>query len=284
MAGGFPVGLQWAAGIDFVAASTTYGATLTASASANTKGSYTQLISSTAQSASWIEVTIKGATANSSVLIDIAVGAAGSEIVVIPNIVYITAATVQTRHFNVAVPCSVPAGSRIAARCQAITGSHTAIVAVRLFADVQGAHAPGATGYDAYNIATTGSVVTDSTDPGGSANTKGAYTQLTASTSRDYQGFFLSVGPNNLSTSSITLPKWALDIAVGAAGSEIVIMADQNLYSATTSSAVAPVLPGALGYYPIFIPKGSRVAARAQCSVTTATGRLLGIGFYGCPL
>lgn len=280
MAGGFPVGLQWAPVNDYVAASTTYGIAVASSVSANTKGSFVQLVAATSQDATWLEVFIRCATASSTLLVDIAVGGAGAEIVIIPNIMLFVTGTAPARALNIAVPCSIPAGSRISARCQA-GASRTCQVGVRLFNDAMGSYQLPGVLIDAYNVNTATSLVTNSVDPGGSANTKGAYAELTSSTTSSYQGFFLAVGPGNSTTSSTTTPLWGLDIAIGAAGSEIVILPDQLLEAATTSSQASPIQPPALGYYPIPIPAGSRIAARAQCSATTANGRLLGVAFYG---
>lgn len=280
MAGGFPVGLQMAPAVDFTAAGTTYGTTLTASASANTMGSYAQLVAATTQTTSWAQISLRTTGATRSFLVDIAVGGAGSEMIVVNNLLFSVGGTAQARMISVLVPLTIPAGSRIAARCQSTTASATCFISMILFADAMGSNQHSGSYLQTYNANSATSFTINAVDPGATANTKGAYAQLSAS-STAFRGFFLAVGPSSNTTSTTGTPLWALDIAFGSAGSEIVVVPDLQLMGATTSAAVVPSLPSTLGYFPIPIPAGIRVAARAQCSSNTATGRVLGVTFYG---
>ena len=93
-----------------------------------------------------------------------------------------------------------------------------------------------------------------------SANTKGAYAQLSAATS--YDSAWVAVTINKPSTAA----KYLVDIATGAASSETVIIANL-LYNPRSSASVAT----AKTYlFPVSIPKGTRISARSQCSTTSS--------------
>lgn len=91
---------------------------------------------------------------------------------------------------------------------------------------------------------------------------KGAWAEVFASLANDTYGLMIQVHNSATSAANRT---YAIDIGVGAAGTETVIIPDLIGSSAATMDA-----RGGLWYYfPVFIPAGSRVAARAQGSVTT---------------
>ena len=94
-----------------------------AGASANTKGSYGQLISSTSFDYKWLCVRIAGSdeTGGSSDtywLADIAIGAASSEKVIIPNLYLFCPSFSGVESKTLCLPVSIPSGTRISARCQ----------------------------------------------------------------------------------------------------------------------------------------------------------------------
>lgn len=88
----------------------------------NTKGAYVQLIASTAEKYTRLAVVARNNATNVHHLFDIATGAAGSEVVLIPNIYVRRVDTVPDLQIIASV--SIPAGTRISARCQgSIEGS-----------------------------------------------------------------------------------------------------------------------------------------------------------------
>ncbi len=91
---------------------------------------------------------------------------------------------------------------------------------------------------------------------------KGSWAQVIASTGDASFGILVNI--NSASTSNASR-NYTVDIGVGAGGSETVLIADLLGGNAGTYS----VGPGWY-YFPIFIPAGTRIAARAQGSVTTA--------------
>jgi hypothetical protein len=112
--------MEGAARIDMVGVSTatSSGTAVMPNATANTKGSFAQLILSTTKDYCGLIVVVGLiGTVSTDYLFDIAIGGAGSEQVIIPNIHGMpqTSAPMMT----VFVPIPVPSGSRLSARAQA---------------------------------------------------------------------------------------------------------------------------------------------------------------------
>lgn len=285
MAGGFPVGYSWAGATTGSTPSSSNGISITASATANTKGSYSQLIASTTADCSALLVTLDRTT-NSNVagLLDIAVGGAGAEKVIAPNLHWHSSSVnPQMIAHQFLIPCSIPAGSRISARCQSSGVSTIIVTSVICISDMMASYAPAGFLDDIGTLTATSLLA--SVDPGATANTKGSYTQLIASTTRDYRGFLLCVGhatttPSNLGGVYMFA---TVDLAVGGAGTENIIIADYQISSAVPTTSLSAWNPTSAPFFPISIPAGSRIAARAQCSTNTATGRLIGVAIYGVP-
>jgi hypothetical protein len=107
--------------------SSSAGVSIDAGAVANTKGSWTQITSSSAQRAVGLMAMVGPASdvarAAASFLFDIGVGPSGSEVVYIPNLMMSQEAAVDCplpQSFG-PFPCDIPSGSRLAARCQSTT-------------------------------------------------------------------------------------------------------------------------------------------------------------------
>lgn len=244
---------------------------VTANASANTKGSYTELITSTTYAASGLQMTARS-SGTGDFLIDIAIGSAGSEIVVVPNI--LVSRQTQTWAWGpFIIPLAIPAGTRIAAACQSSTGGAAVGLAVSPFTSGVLARTglQLCTTYGA-NTATSGGT---SVDPGGSANTKGSYAQITSSTTAQINHLMVSVG--NQANTAVTSAFWLFDIAIGAAASEIVIVPDQQV---ATHSVYDMPIPAAF-HFPVSIPASTRIAMRMQSSTTDATDRKLDFVVHG---
>lgn len=284
MAGGFPVGFQMNC-MGGSTPSSAGGLTLTANATINTVGSYVELVTSTPRDTTWALVTIQDtliATGGATGSINIATGASGSEAVQVANLIMqhdslsSEAGDCATYWF----PWVVPAGTRIAANCQSDNASNTYAVSIMLFDDAMGSVVGGGhIDTIGFNSATTlGTLI----DPGATALTKGAYSVVTSSLTYDLAGFFLGFdGQGGTGSSQV---RWTLDIATGATGSEVVLLPDFQLYSRAISTSSKPIYPPNTPYFPIQIPAGTQINARAQCNVVTATSRKFGVTLYGARL
>jgi hypothetical protein len=250
------------------------GTTLSAAGSANTKGSYSQLIATSSFPAVGILISFSRHNAGGSgfdYLVDIAIGAAASEHVIISNLVSSGGAEQGT--YTYFFPCSIPAGSRISARIQSTTAS----VGTRINCLLLGggfAQAEQFSGVDTYGANTTDSGGT-SVDPGGAANTKGSYVEISSSTNHKHHYIVVGIG---LQTNIIrTTGSWLMDIAIGALGSEQIIVPDIDFSCHSLGSMITPYAI----VIPIQVPAGSRIAVRLQSSITDASDRLMDVVIYG---
>ena len=253
---------------------TTGGTVITAAGSANTKGSFTELIASTAFHAQGMTIQLYNALVagvGDDYLVDIGIGAATEEVLI--SDLHFMALTNSRENYLVYVPISVPAGSRLTARCQCQTLSATLEVVIIL-------HGGGFLQPNGLNRCTTyGANTADSggigVNPGAVNHTKGAYSEVTASTTNPIK--FLIVGFGGQSNAARSNLNELVDISVGAATEEVLIpniLLGQN----TTMDGVFPKYIG----FPCNIPAGTRLAVRSQINdAIDATDRQFDVILYG---
>lgn len=241
------------------------GTSVSAPGSTNTKGSYTQLIASTAHAASGMVVTLYFTGSSGAVhgLVDIAVGGAGSEVVIIPDLHISRQSSNNYATAPILLPCRVPAGTRISARFQSSQTSTSCSVSIALLGE--GEKYPIRASKVIAAGVNSGTSKGTTVDPGGSAHTKGSYAQLTASTTVAGRWCVLTVAQDSSASSGT----WQMDLAVGGAGSEQIIVPDLNVAADDVGLGVLRV------FLPVAIPLGSRVAARCRSNITTAGAREL---------
>jgi len=238
--------------------------TVTANASANTKGTYTELIASTAFATIGVLITIKRLSSTlADCLVDIAVGAAGSEVVLVPNILFSSKSGLFPCGIFF-VPLSVPAGTRVSARIQATTGSTTLTVGIHMIGGeglptVQRCENWGAATADSGGVAV---------NPGAVADTKGVYSELIAASAFAVSWIVVCIG--NLINGTETTANYQLDIAIGAAAAEQVLVPNLHFIVDAAFDFGFPQFFA----LPCSIPAGTRVAARSQSSTTDATDRV----------
>lgn len=252
-----------------------YSATVT-SGSAGSKGDYTELIAATSFDAYGLIVHVVNAVDTRFFLLDIATGAEDSEVVLIPNLVLQSgqdAGNYAAHCFH--APLFVPAGTRLAARSADAIGTQGMGVSVHLVAGALGFAATYGRATD-YGTGISGLTRGADVDPGGSANSKGTYVQLTASTTHPINILQLNVG--NRANQAPAFYQWAVDIAIGAAMSEVVVVPDFSLQAADLGDGI---FPNTFLFPVTEIPAGTRLAVRAMCSGTDATDRLINVNVIG---
>lgn len=239
---------------------------------ANTKGAYTEYVTSTSFDAIGFFISNGSSGGNVDTLHDVAIGAAGSEQIIVPDIL-ISGSNEGVAGNFVYFPIAIPGGTRIALRRQASTAATALNVVVILVGAgalpaqrLQRAVNYGAAAADSGGV---------SIDPGGVANTKGSWVQIAASTSADIKWLVVCIG-NQLNTVR-TGATWLLDLAIGAAAAEQLVVPDINLVAQASSDFMNPRLLG----LPVSIPAGTRLAARASCTTTDATDRLFDLVLIG---
>ena len=277
MPGGFPTLQGICGGVSYTTNNNVYvtlgGISFSASASANTKGSWTQYTASTTQDCCLIDIVMGYrvvATGRNQGSMDIGIGASGSEGVIIQALTCSGMGDTYS-YARYVFPINIPVGTRIAVRGQAsgTTGTGNIYVAIATY-DGFYEQCDGYAGVDAIgfnNAATQGTTLT----PIASGSVKGSYAQLIASTTRDYAGFFAIMDQQN--TSQGNAESFLFDIAVGAAGSEQIIVPNAGIFS---YDACQPQ-----GHYlPIKIPAGTRISARCINSDAAVTPTM-GLTLYG---
>ena len=221
------------------------GTQVTSGGSANTKGSYVQLTSSTSYHAGGMIVVLGGAPSGSkSFLVDIAVGGSGSEQVIIPNIFFWCANDSSIGHAY--IPIDVPAGSRISARSACDNASTYIRVNTVLVSGEFTKNSAVSYGVDSAN--SRGTLVTGNN----TSNTKGSWAQLVSATTQSHEWAIVCVRAQGNS-------QYLLDIGVGGAGSEQVLIPSLNVRDSSTGQAQ-------IFCCPVRIPEGSRVAARVAAA------------------
>lgn len=257
-----------------VAALTASSVTVTANASANTKGSYAELSSSTPFDG-FVQLLAQQTTSTHTArrcAVDIAIGAASSEQIILPDLLMEWGQDEPTNQ-PILFPMPIPAGTRVAARMQANTGSTTLQITAHLLAASSGA-VPRATWATQYGVTTSAATQGTQVDPGGSAGTKGAYSEITASCNA-IRWLLVQVGNQGNNAETRAAGNW--DLAIGAGGSEQIVLPDIRFF---VGQAANSKLPRWMPFH-LLIPSGTRLAIRAQTSITDATDRLMNFAVLG---
>jgi hypothetical protein len=241
--------------------SATYGTTLTAAGSAHTKGSYGVLTSALPIPCDGFILSVLPQSPE-SYLLDIAIGAAASEIVILPNLQFNGPTNQFGQYHQVFIPLRIPLGERVSGRIQATAASSLAYtyiypVAGPFFAAFGGHRA---TNYGANTADSGGVTITPST----SANVKGVYSQLSAAVDGFTSCIFVCGvdDPGNAYDNA----NFAYDIAIGAAASEVIIHPDLQARSTTTTDDLQPCWQ----FVPLSVKSGERLAVRGSSDITTA--------------
>ena len=197
-----------------------------------------------------------GSHKNSTSLIDIGTGAASSEVVLIPNMLHdSTSRRGKSNYFE----CDISSGTRLAYRAETNTASvnHDCIV---IISDTRFPELSTYTYTDYGANAGSAGKGTD-IDPGLTADTKGSYVEMTASSASDIQALMLIIGANG--NSSLTTGTWLFDIATGAASSETDIISNIFIGANASKDHV-----GGSYVFPGEDFQSARISLRAQSSIT----------------
>lgn len=248
--------------------------TATASVVPATLGAWQEVVAATGFEATFVWLLVLGSTGaagtDTSSLLSIATGAAGSEVPVVDNL-----AVGYCQGFNLlyGFPLRIPKGSRVAIALRSIVVSKTCLVMVSFANLPLYTRAPmSLTTMGASTVLCRGVSI-----PGTTVNTKSAWVEIVASTLQPFGAVMLGVqgdGDLALDTSSALV-----DVGIGPAGSERVLMADYPLNNDATTERInyagGPPIVG------VHIPAGSRLAVRWS---RANTGNSLDAILYGVPL
>jgi hypothetical protein len=196
------------------------GTTITSSTTANTKGSWTQLIADTGARALGILIALDNtavSNTNTSQLLDIGIGASSSETVLIPDLAsgYLLNENVSNTFSAFYFPIFIPANSRLSARMQAAyiaSGpvADTVNCRIHLFQRPQNFGWVG-TRVTAYGVDSANSKGTNVTHGNSTYGTAG---QLTASTTNPIK--YMQIGMQGGADASLTDYRVLAEIRLGA--------------------------------------------------------------------
>lgn len=249
------------------------GTLVTPGGVAHTKTAWVQIVAATAAQADGFFLNIQpGDTGIADFLVDVGIGAAASETVIVSNLLY-TSGIGDAAPGRAYFPIPIAPGTRIAVRAQC---SDTASASVRMILTlVTGGISTAlvsrqATTYGADTSDSGGTAV----DAGGSTHTKGAWAELTSSVTRDFHQCVICVGNRN--NAANTQQNILLDLGVGGAGSETVVVPDLY-FRGRDQEEVVPKM----SWVPLTVRAGQRLAARIQSSTNDATDRVIDVVVIG---
>jgi hypothetical protein len=241
------------------------GNSCTASATANTPGAWVQYLTNNAVASTDTIHCIhfqaignnQAAGADNSMLLDVGIGAAGSETVIASNIAVGGAANSNGIGPFFYLPIRIPGATRVALRVRAATGSRVLTVQVIAFTG-----APALSLFSDRLPATVDTLGTSTETSAGTAmsGASGSWTQITGATTVDYQALIvLASGPASITGATAT--EFRLDLGLGADGSEQDVAFTYAFY--TANGFIANRSPLVLSsIYGGFVPAGTRIAVR----------------------
>jgi hypothetical protein len=237
-------------------AGTGLGTTVTTGA-LNTKGSYASIGTTTFRYSGFLLQLVSNN--GTRFRFDVAVNTGGSDQVIVEDFYYDSHFSSTVSTISLWFPVSVPSGAAIKIKAQAAAATQSFLAIVQGYAT----DFPGHTSFRACRSATDFT----NTDPTNSVtqtgNTVTSWAQVVSSTVAAFAGLYVS--PAVCADTSRTSSKMLVDIAVGAGGSEQVVISALQF----TQNASGPV-PSGVGPVLCDIPAGTRLSSRVQCSAAGA--------------
>jgi len=251
--------------------------TVTTGVGANIKSpSWVELVAST-EVGGFHDITIMGGDKYGDMLVDIAIGPAGSEVVLISNLYHrlVNASTHLRNSSYYRLPIYIPAGTRISAKSQSTYNNANNIEVFSTISEQGGFGAENQLALCKTYGANTSDSGGTSVDPGATINTKGSWVELSSALEYDVKGLIITSGcQNNTYRATCT---WGVDIGIGTSGSEVELISSLPFAVHAYGDVITPNFTELLE---VNIPKNTRLVARAQCTISDATDRLLDIIAY----
>lgn len=250
----------------------TRGTILDTGTTANAKGAWVPISASTPRAYDALSVLMFRPVGISQMLVDIGIGASGSETVLIPDLYWPWGKSAFYGCLYT-LPVHVPGGSRLAGRAQS-DRTNADKVDVIVYGHALGSDKPMTQRVLTLGV-DSGATKGVTLDPGTTAHTKpSSWTEITAATPAQFHGIVVGLGQDGLSQAPNG--EALVDIALGSAGSETVLVENLAASSHVGSDAYFPTVHPV----PVNVPAGARLSARAQSS-DTGSARNLDVIVYG---
>jgi len=238
------------------------GTNVFSSATIHTKGAYTTLIAATGEDTHLAYILFSDTSVQATrtdALVDIAIGPAGSEKVILPNLLAGWKAGAQWGVGQLILPLRIPAGTRISARSQSIIASKAVGVAIWLYEGADNPIWPTFIEAEAIGVTAASSIGTSVT-PGVGAGVEGAWTNIGGPTTRAYDAIFPMIH-GGLANTILTGAGEQWEVGWGG------ITLGEYFATANTSEWVAGMFPP----LPIFqpVPVGTQLQIRGETSLAT---------------
>lgn len=241
--------------------------TCATSATANTKGSYTELIASTAFDAVGFYCWPYGPSLDSGQevdhsLVDLAIGAAASEIDILSNMSFCGEAVDGAGSWGAGMlyfPIAIPAGTRLSIRAQhsiAVVDFFGCQVILCGYSPFMPRQAGPAITYGVITGTSSGTALANP----GTADNFGAWTELDASIARPIKLAYIYVTQEDDTTT-----RFGVELGVGAAASEITKTSEILSFAGARGGTSSPMCYGPI---PVNIPAGTRLSARGRSNAT----------------
>lgn len=262
-------GLGRALNVPATPSTSTFGTRLTASATAHAKGSYSQLVASTAYDVHGLTLVIAGSGVSATrtdMMLDLAIGGAGSEVVILPELLCGWRSAPGAGPQDIFLPFFIPKGTRIAARLQSLISSDVVDVQVHLEYGCGIPVRPLFRRADAYGTTAASSTGTSHTP--GNSGTESTAADVGSTLARDYGAVFFQV-QGTLGTTSMTAIAYHWELRIGGA-----TIAEWYSCSATTE-----LVSGPFPDHPLVrnLPAGTQLQVRAEAS---GTAQAHDVAFY----
>ncbi len=235
---------------------------VTAGGSPNTKGSWTTVDASTAVDTCAVILSGQGNMGVSGQdrhnLLDFAIGPSGSAVILIENL-QVGLFQNSNTYNSFYLPFRIPAGEELIARTQCPVASAAEVFQIQLIEDRGGVPAYGSVVTMGANTSTSQGVVL--TTPGGT-HTKGAWTEITGSTSTYIRALSWGVGMEwQPGFSSLN---YLYDIGYGDSGTETILFENLSIRTATSETTHNWLPRGMSTPVAVDLPSGSRLVGRWQ--------------------
>lgn len=248
------------------------GTTVT-SGSAHSVGSWVQLTPAGGlpRDANGIALTLTSDT-RTRAMFDIAVGATGSEIVVVEKLYHGGGQEIRNGE-TFYLPLTLGKGSDVSVRAQSRLSSADFWVTIQAFSDgpEQDLLTRRVDALGTVLASTSGTIV----DPGGTANQLGGWVEVVNSTARPYRALMAAFGIGD--TTTTPNGKTLVELGIGASPNEVIIVQGISMAAELNRDSWMP----SFFHLPIAVPANSALSARSQSTDIAVGKREVDVVLYG---